>query len=35
MTLAAGNKLGPYEIVAPNGVGGMSEVFRAHGVLPA
>ena len=30
MALAAGNRLGPYEIISPLGSGGFGEVYRAR-----
>ena len=30
MTLSAGSRLGPYEILSPRGAGGVGEVYKAR-----
>ena len=34
MALTAGNRLGPYEVLAPLGAGAMGEVYRARDTAP-
>ncbi len=35
MAPTSGTRLGPYEVTAQIGVGGMGEVYRAHDTQPA
>ena len=33
MSLPAGTRIGPYEVIGPLGAGGMGEVYRAREVV--